>query len=188
SPLSHSTLPAPPTTALPDTPDQNAAAVALEKKERLQVGFAVILEEEEEEVEEDGFTDGGSDTDMNDEVSPGRRRRRTVDLANVGENNEDEDEEEGDGDEFAPRLRFEDLDLENQSTSVDGSTATTITAATMNTTTSTELEADNQNQNWDDTASRRASRDPSSRPEYYATRERKVVEYIFPSESFPSAS
>ncbi|KAF9901239.1 hypothetical protein EC991_006392 [Linnemannia zychae] len=74
------------------------------------------------------------------------------------EEEEEEEDEDEDESEFGTSLPFEELEAVKQSTEQDldqDSTATTPTTSL------------------------------GTRPEYYATKERTVVEYIFPSEAFP---
>ncbi|KAF9128484.1 hypothetical protein BGW39_005017 [Mortierella sp. 14UC] len=74
------------------------------------------------------------------------------------DDDEDDDDDEEDGSEFGTSLPFEELEAVKESTEQDldqDSTATTPTTSL------------------------------GTRPEYYATKERTVVEYIFPSEAFP---
>ncbi|KAF9197030.1 hypothetical protein BGZ50_002741 [Haplosporangium sp. Z 11] len=69
---------------------------------------------------------------------------------------EEEDEEDDDDDEeFVSHLQFEELEAAKDSTEQDVDQESNVTTPTTET-----------------------------RPEYYATKERKVVEYIFPSEAF----
>ncbi|KAF9960230.1 hypothetical protein BGZ72_007621 [Mortierella alpina] len=68
---------------------------------------------------------------------------------------EDEDEDEDEEDDFGPSLQFEELEAAKDSTETDAEPDSVATTPTT-----------------------------PRRPEYYATKESQVVEYIFPSETF----
>ncbi|KAG9323220.1 hypothetical protein KVV02_007952 [Mortierella alpina] len=98
--------------------------------------------------------------DVDEEDSIGGVRTAAQGSGQVGfdvileEEEEDEDEEE-DEEEFGPSLQFEELEAVKDSTETDAEQDSVATTPTT-----------------------------PRRPEYYATKESKVVEYIFPSETF----
>ncbi|KAK3806462.1 MAG: hypothetical protein J3Q66DRAFT_359132 [Benniella sp.] len=152
-------LPPGPTTAVPPTPSSALPAPptsALPEK-------PMSMEEASRQVkfgvileEEEQLGDEDEDEDDDDEFADANDH--DIDVNNVGEEariGEDEEDEDDDEDEFeTSQLQFEDLEAAKEDAEQSLDPESTVTTPTT-----------------------------ATRPEYYAAKQKKIVEYIFPSES-----